>query len=123
MTTLCPTGRSSERRGDGAGRRTCGGCRDRRARLEDPLRRRLARVRKPGDRGPPRRRSRWPPPAGRRGILQTGRREGKGRPTERSEDDLPRGCRSEEHTSELQSLMRNSYAVFCLKKKKQIKYI
>src|SRR3546814_6820123 len=29
--------------------------------------------------------------------------------------------RSEEHTSELQSLMRNSYAVFCLKKKKKIK--
>src|SRR3546814_10623105 len=28
--------------------------------------------------------------------------------------------RSEEHTSELQSLMRNSYAVFCLKKKKCI---
>src|SRR3546814_4696937 len=28
--------------------------------------------------------------------------------------------RSEEHTSELQSLMRNSYAVFCLKKKTQI---
>src|SRR3546814_6821100 len=28
--------------------------------------------------------------------------------------------RSEEHTSELQSLMRRSYAVFCLKKKKQI---
>src|SRR3546814_1940066 len=27
--------------------------------------------------------------------------------------------RSEEHTSELQSLMRNSYAVFCLTKKKQ----
>src|SRR3546814_1847885 len=27
------------------------------------------------------------------------------------------GARSEEHTSELQSLMRNSYAVFCLKKK------
>src|SRR3546814_10749909 len=27
------------------------------------------------------------------------------------------GMRSEEHTSELQSLMRNSYAVFCLKKK------
>src|SRR3546814_4416704 len=26
------------------------------------------------------------------------------------------GMRSEEHTSELQSLMRNSYAVFCLKK-------
>src|SRR3546814_5854406 len=29
--------------------------------------------------------------------------------------------RSEEHTSELQSLMRISYAVFCLKKKKQAK--
>src|SRR3546814_6267497 len=29
--------------------------------------------------------------------------------------------RSEEHTSELQSLMRNSYAVFCLKKKKSSK--
>src|SRR3546814_10086993 len=29
-----------------------------------------------------------------------------------------RGRRSEEHTSELQSLMRISYAVFCLKKKK-----
>src|SRR3546814_3517038 len=29
------------------------------------------------------------------------------------------GCRSEEHTSELQSLMRISYAVFCLKKKNQ----
>src|SRR3546814_5004861 len=29
--------------------------------------------------------------------------------------------RSEEHTSELQSLMRISYAVFCLKKKKTIK--
>src|SRR3546814_10024601 len=29
--------------------------------------------------------------------------------------------RSEEHTSELQSLMRNSYAVFCLKKKNKKK--
>src|SRR3546814_2344823 len=28
-----------------------------------------------------------------------------------------KSCRSEEHTSELQSLMRISYAVFCLKKK------
>src|SRR3546814_6802305 len=34
------------------------------------------------------------------------------------------GIRSEEHTSELQSLMRISYAVFCLKKKKiTIRYI
>src|SRR3546814_4921835 len=31
--------------------------------------------------------------------------------------DSSGGRRSEEHTSELQSLMRNSYAVFCLKKK------
>src|SRR3546814_3585500 len=31
----------------------------------------------------------------------------------------PLAARSEEHTSELQSLMRISYAVFCLKKKKQ----
>src|SRR3546814_1440631 len=30
--------------------------------------------------------------------------------------------RSEEHTSELQSLMRISYAVFCLKKKETYKY-
>src|SRR3546814_10324469 len=40
----------------------------------------------------------------------------------RPEDRIVRGCdrgrsRSEEHTSELQSLMRISYAVFCLKKK------
>src|SRR3546814_1294788 len=33
------------------------------------------------------------------------------------------GTRSEEHTSELQSLMRISYAVFCLKKKKSRQYI
>src|SRR3546814_1630418 len=32
---------------------------------------------------------------------------------------LSRGSRSEEHTSELQSLMRISYAVFCLTKKKE----
>src|SRR3546814_10011180 len=35
-------------------------------------------------------------------------------------DHLGDGRRSEEHTSELQSLMRISYAVFCLKKKKNI---
>src|SRR3546814_9091874 len=37
--------------------------------------------------------------------------------------DRPQQGRSEEHTSELQSLMRISYAVFCLKKKKKTKYI
>src|SRR3546814_4720348 len=41
--------------------------------------------------------------------------------------DLPQGPpttseRSEEHTSELQSLMRISYAVFCLKKKKLLNH-
>src|SRR3546814_3681621 len=34
---------------------------------------------------------------------------------------IPQPERSEEHTSELQSLMRISYAVFCLKKKKKTK--
>src|SRR3546814_9734852 len=41
----------------------------------------------------------------------------------KSSPPAPRACgrvhRSEEHTSELQSLMRISYAVFCLKKNKQ----
>src|SRR3546814_6577353 len=41
----------------------------------------------------------------------------------RSSDDMLAGARvevrSEDHTSELQSLMRISYAVFCLKKKNQ----
>src|SRR3546814_8477789 len=36
--------------------------------------------------------------------------------------DIPADHRSEEHTSELQSLMRISYAVFCLKKKKTLNY-
>src|SRR3546814_10051262 len=34
----------------------------------------------------------------------------------------PIGSRSEEHTSELQSLMRISYAVFCLQKKQQVQF-
>src|SRR3546814_10709360 len=38
---------------------------------------------------------------------------------EQAGSHLCNGPRSEEHTSELQSLMRISYAVFCLKKKKQ----
>src|SRR3546814_2752395 len=40
------------------------------------------------------------------------RRDASGRPAQ-----LRHQARSEEHTSELQSLMRSSYAVFCLKKK------
>src|SRR3546814_8142791 len=41
----------------------------------------------------------------------------------RSLPGAPNGIRSEEHTSELQSLMRISYAVFCLKKKKKHKQL
>src|SRR3546814_6804634 len=40
----------------------------------------------------------------------------------RGSDFEPRADRSEEHTSELQSLMRISYAVFCLKKKNKSKH-
>src|SRR3546814_1912742 len=38
-----------------------------------------------------------------------------------TEEGVSTGQRSEEHTSELQSLMRISYAVFCLKKKNKKK--
>src|SRR3546814_10870042 len=48
-----------------------------------------------------------------RGAQGPGDRNGGGRPAPR----LSTGRRSEEHTSELQSLMRISYAVLCLKKK------
>src|SRR3546814_3049580 len=45
--------------------------------------------------------------------------EGVLRPWLQTADDLAPQSRSEEHTSELQSLMRISYAFFCLKKKKK----
>src|SRR3546814_6918777 len=57
----------------------------------------------------------------RRAVASGGARQGAG--------PAPAGAggrrlqRSEEHTSELQSLMRISYAVFCLKKKKTIRCI
>src|SRR3546814_6926496 len=41
-------------------------------------------------------------------------------PAPATDRSLEKATRSEEHTSELQSLMRISYAVFCLKKKKAI---
>src|SRR3546814_2443830 len=44
--------------------------------------------------------------------------ENKAEETTASPEAAAEGQRSEEHTSELQSLMRISYAVFCLKKKK-----
>src|SRR3546814_7841543 len=40
-----------------------------------------------------------------------------------SADDVTEEQRSEEHTSELQSLMRISYAVFCLKKNNKIRIL
>src|SRR3546814_5385339 len=92
----------------------------------------------------PRHQSLWPGRSGGRPDRQGGGRQGrgrdrrqraggaKGRLSEGQEGSGPegaegkdscgaeggRGRRSEEHTSELQSLMRISYAVFCLKKKK-----
>src|SRR3546814_3414035 len=74
--------------------------------------RRRRRARSPSVHGRPSARpSCWPAPA-HRSVPRKGRRK-----------DLPtyfddRRGRSEEHTSELQSLMRISYAVFCLKKNK-----
>src|SRR3546814_4972766 len=61
------------------------------------------------------------PPDRRRGAAggsgcATAHRPGQGRERARIPAAAPRS-RSEEHTSELQSLMRISYAVFCLKKK------
>src|SRR3546814_5557459 len=58
---------------------------------------------------------------GARACRARGRRRGDGhgdrRPQRAAGQRRRDPCRSEEHTSELQSLMRISYAVFCLKKK------
>src|SRR3546814_6389842 len=59
-------------------------------------------------------------------YMPTSSSPGNSAPTNRSPTDTVFGekmpsFRSEEHTSELQSLMRISYAVFCLKKKKKKK--
>src|SRR3546814_2351003 len=66
---------------------------------------------------------------GRFQVLAFSERE-RGRDARNWGDDYPfasgawrRVRRSEEHTSELQSLMRSSYADFCLKKKKQLRSI
>src|SRR3546814_2148213 len=48
---------------------------------------------------------------------------GSASPPSASATSVSRDTRSEEHTSELQSLMRISYAVFCLKKKKTNKKV
>src|SRR3546814_8841756 len=68
----------------------------------------------------------WPPRLCDRRLIQSGRRTGHRQKPRRLSGHSWRdgrysqtGQRSEEHTSELQSLMRISYAVFCLKKKKR----
>src|SRR3546814_4492064 len=53
--------------------------------------------------------------AGRIGLVRPGA-------AKRLRNQREQGSRSEEHTSELQSLMRISYAVFCLKKNNKLKY-
>src|SRR3546814_4410103 len=53
-------------------------------------------------------------------VVSTGRHDcGPASSVRNSEQTRSAPSRSEEHTSELQSLMRISYAVFCLNKKKQ----
>src|SRR3546814_2491638 len=90
-----------------------GGCRPRHPRTPRP--RTLEPSQRDADPGHPRPLDR--PPRRRRdgaaGAVQTG-----GRSAMKKAGASPPRPRSEEHTSELQSLMRISYAVFCLKKKK-----
>src|SRR3546814_8867582 len=59
-------------------------------------------------------------PATRRGAVFPKNLEHFMPPEACSTDELFLSRRSEEHTSELQSLMRISYAVFCLKKQKSL---
>src|SRR3546814_4981602 len=63
-------------------------------------------------------RGRWPARSRCRPVRRPRSTDGGGTPIAAARA-AHRPCRSEEHTSELQSLMRNSYAVFCLKKKKK----
>src|SRR3546814_1302301 len=62
-----------------------------------------------------------PAPSAREGGNRLARPYRARRPRGAGRDHRPQPARSEEHTSELQSLMRISYAVFCLKKKKKKK--
>src|SRR3546814_1800161 len=78
---------------------------------------RSRQLRRRGPRTRQRQERRWPQTPYRRGqpgVAAGGRGDGRGR----GRRGGGAGGRSEEHTSELQSLMRISYAVFCLKKKK-----
>src|SRR3546814_2757627 len=60
---------------------------------------------------------RRPPEYGQDRAALPGRGKRRWRARRRVRQSGPPALRSEEHTSELQSLMRTSYAVFCLKKK------
>src|SRR3546814_8248592 len=95
LTHSCPTRRSTDLTDTPAGIRAAG------------LRARRARPPGPPTRAAPRQR-----PRSDRGRGSSGRA-----PLPVMPAPSPVRARSEEHTSELQSLMRNSYAVFCLKKK------
>src|SRR3546814_10627225 len=60
----------------------------------------------------------WPKDVGGQGLGHLEKIAFEGEEMKHGFPNVYFGIRSEEHTSELQSLMRNSYAVFCLKKKK-----
>src|SRR3546814_5524388 len=62
------------------------------------------------------------PPLNACGARESGRRYGRFAIEPQSRAGALQMNRSEEHTSELQSLMRISYAVFCLKKKNTTKH-
>src|SRR3546814_3201992 len=64
----------------------------------------------------------WEPLRARRRRAGELRYEALGLTREMNGQAVLEEMRSEEHTSELQSLMRISYAVFCLKKKKEHRY-
>src|SRR3546814_4846054 len=102
-------GRTDAGRDAGAARNACAaGRRERRGRAEDGALR-LGRRARPLP---------LPDRAGRRDVRQRSGRLIRPplRPRFAPRPDSHQGERSEEHTSELQSLMRISYAVFCLKK-------
>src|SRR3546814_7768989 len=107
VKAICPVGRPPIC-GDGQARRMAADQSNRRAPAANRSWRLSARQYGPGRHRIPRRRR------SRLGIVDAGR-------PDRRPYLFADALRSEEHTSELQSLMRISYAVFCLKKKNTAK--